>query len=56
MAPVKQEWPDGYSGWFTTRNEVHVGKHLEHIFDKVGARSRTAALAKLRPSDLQLVG
>jgi DNA-binding CsgD family transcriptional regulator len=33
-----------------------VRKHLEHIFDKVGARSRTAALAKLRPSDLQLVG
>jgi DNA-binding CsgD family transcriptional regulator len=33
-----------------------VRKHLENIFDKVGARSRTAALAKLRPSDLQLVG
>ena len=33
-----------------------VRKHLEHVFDKVGARSRTAALAKLRPSDLQLVG
>ena len=33
-----------------------VRKHLEHIFDKVGARSRTAALAKLRPSDLQPVG
>lgn len=33
-----------------------VRKHLEHIFDKVGARSRTEALAKLRPSDLRLVG
>jgi DNA-binding CsgD family transcriptional regulator len=33
-----------------------VRKHLENIFDKVGARNRTAALAKLRPSDLQLVG
>jgi len=33
-----------------------VRKHLEHIFDKVGARSRTEALAKLRLSDLQLVG
>jgi DNA-binding CsgD family transcriptional regulator len=33
-----------------------VRKHLEHIFAKVGARSRTAALAKLRPSDLELVG
>ena len=26
-----------------------VRKHLEHVYDKLGARSRTAALAELRP-------
>lgn len=25
-----------------------VRKHLEHVYDKLGVRSRTAALAKLR--------
>jgi DNA-binding CsgD family transcriptional regulator len=29
-----------------------VRKHLEHIYEKLGVRSRTAALAKLRPSRL----
>jgi DNA-binding CsgD family transcriptional regulator len=29
-----------------------VRKHLEHIFEKLGVRSRTAALAKLRASGL----
>jgi DNA-binding CsgD family transcriptional regulator len=27
-----------------------VRKHLEHIFDRVGVRSRTAAVARLLPS------
>lgn len=26
-----------------------VRKHLEHVYDKLGVRSRTAALAELRP-------
>jgi hypothetical protein len=36
----------------TSVDLVTTGKHLEHIFEKLGVRSRTAALAKLRAGRL----
>jgi DNA-binding CsgD family transcriptional regulator len=32
--------------WITTST---VGKHLEHIYDKLGVNSRTAAVARVFP-------
>ena len=36
--PVKQEWPDGYSGWLPTTNGSQVGSAVVAGFPSVSAR------------------